>query len=114
MKIFDIITPRRMTWVALAAAIAYAIVAFAVGGEAMWLLLAVPPLLLLGGLLWLRWQPAAWAGAVLALVIALLGFGIGPVVGGVLALLGVAAFVAELPHLHHPHAPASYSPPPPR
>lgn len=31
MKIFDIITPRRMTWVALTAAAAYAIVAFAVG-----------------------------------------------------------------------------------
>jgi hypothetical protein len=30
MKIFDIITPRRMTWAALAAAIAYAIVAFEV------------------------------------------------------------------------------------
>jgi len=107
MKIFDIITPRRMTWVALAAAIAYALVAFAVGGEAMWLILAVPPLLLLSGLLWLRWLPAAWAGTVLALVIALLGFGIGPVVGGVLALIGVAAFVSELPHLHHPHAPAA-------
>ena len=105
MKIFDIITPRRMTWVALAAAIAYAIVAFAVGGEAMWLLLAVPPLLLLSSMLWLRWLPAAWAGAILALVIALLGFGIGPVVGGILALIGMAAFVSELPHLHHPHAP---------
>jgi hypothetical protein len=63
MKIFDIITPRRMTWVTLAAAIAYAIVAFAVDGEAMWLLLAVPSLLLLSGMLWLRWLPAAWAVA---------------------------------------------------
>ena len=107
MKIFGVITPRRMTWVALAAAIAYATMAFAVGGEAMWLFLAVPPLLLLSGLLWLGWPPAAWAGAVLALVMALLGFGIGPLVGGVLALIGVAAFVSELPHLHHPHAPAA-------
>jgi hypothetical protein len=107
MKIFGIVTPRRMSWVALAAAIAYAIVAFAVGGEAMWLSLAVPPLLLLSGLLWLRWLAAAWAGAVLALVMALLGFGIGPAVGGILALIGVAAFVSELPHLHHPHAPAA-------
>jgi hypothetical protein len=106
-KIFDIITPRRMAWVALTAATTYAVVAFAVGGEAMWLLLAVPPLLLLGGVLWLRWLPAAWAGAVLGLVIALLGFAIGPVVGGILALIGVAAFVAELPHLHHPHAPTA-------
>jgi hypothetical protein len=107
MKIFNIITPRRMTWVALAASIAYAVAAVAVGGESMWLLLAVAPLLLLSGLLWLRWLPAAWAGAVLALVIALLGFAIGPVVGGILALIGVAAFVSELPHLHHPHAPAA-------
>jgi hypothetical protein len=107
MNIFGIVTPRRMAWVALAAATAYAIVAFAVGGEAMWLFLVVPPLLLLSGLLWLRWLPAAWAGAVLALVMALLGFGIGPLVGGVLALIGVAAFVSELPRLHQPHVPAA-------
>jgi hypothetical protein len=106
-KIYRIITPRRMAWVALAAAAAYAGVALAVGGLAMWLLLAVPPLLLLSGLLWLRWLPAAWAGAVLGLVIALLGFAIGPVVGGIIALIGVAALVSELPHLHHPHAPAA-------
>jgi hypothetical protein len=102
MKILSVLTPRRMTWVALAAATAYAAVAVTVGGEAMWLFLAVPPLVLLSGLLWLRWPPAGWAGAVLALVIALLGFGIGPVVGGILALIGIAAFMSELPHLHHP------------
>ena len=107
MKIFGVITPRRMSLAALVAAMGYAAVAFVIGGEAMWLLLAVPPLLLLSGLLWLRWVPAAWAGAVLALVIALLGFAIGPVVGGILALIGLAACLSELPHLHHPHAPAA-------
>jgi hypothetical protein len=105
MKIFDIITPKRMAWVALGAAIGYAIVGFAVGGEAMWLvILGAAPLLLLSGMLWLTWPPVAWAGAVFGLVIALLGFGIGPLAGGILALIGLAAFVSELPHLHHPHA----------
>jgi hypothetical protein len=105
MKIFDILTPKHVAWVALGTAMAYASVGFAVGGEAMWLVvLGVPPLLLLSGLLWLRWLPAAWAAAVAGLVIALLGFGIGPLAGGILALIGVAAFLSELPHLHHPHA----------
>ena len=108
MKIFDIVTPRRMAWIALGAAIVYAVVGFAVGGEAMWLvILGVPPLLLLSGILWLRWLPAAWAGAILGIVIALFGFGIGPLAGGILALIGLAACLSELPHLHHPHAPAA-------
>lgn len=108
MKIFDILTPRHVAWVALGTAIGYASAGFAVGGEGMWLVvLGVPPLLLLSGLLWLRWLPAAWAGAVLGLVIALFGFAIGPLAGGILAVIGVAAFLSELPHLHHPHAPAA-------
>ena len=41
---------------------------------------------------------------VLGLVIALFGFGIGPLAGGILALIGLAAFLSELPHLHYPHA----------
>jgi hypothetical protein len=103
VKIFDIITSRRMAWVALAAAIGYAIAGFAVGGEGMWLvILGVPPLLLLSGVLWLPWLAAAWAGAVLGVVIALFGFSIGPLAGGILALIGLAAFVSELPHLRHP------------
>lgn len=101
-KIFDIVTPKRMAWVALGAAVGYAVAGFAVGGEAMWLvILGAPPLLLLSGLLWL---PAAWAGAVLGLVTALLGFGIGPLAGGILALIGLAALLSELPHLRHPNA----------
>jgi hypothetical protein len=105
MKIFDILTPKHVAWVALGTAIGYASAGFAVGGEAMWLVvLGVPPLLLLSGLLWLRWLPAAWAGAVLGLGIALFGFGIGPLAGGILALIGVAAFLSELPRLHRPHA----------
>ncbi len=108
MKIFDIITPRRMAWVALGAAIGYGIVGFAVGGEAMWLvILGAPPLLLLSGALWLPGLPAAWAGAVLGLVIAFFGFGIGLLAGGILALIGLAALLSELPHLHHPGATAS-------
>ncbi len=108
MKVFGILAPRHVAWVALGTAIAYAGAGFAIGGEAMWLVvLGVPPLLLLSGLLWLRWRPAAWAGAVLGLVVALLGFGIGPLAGGILALIGVAAFLSELPHLHRPHAPAA-------
>ena len=107
MKISGIITPKRMAWVALGVAIGYAIVGFVVGGEAMWVvILGVPPLLLLSGMLWLPWRPAARAAAVLGLVIALLGFGIGPLAGGILALIGVAAFLSELPHLH-PHATAT-------
>ncbi len=105
MNISGIITPKRMAWVALGAALGYAIVGFAVGGEGMWLvILGAPPLLLLSGMLWLPWLPAAWAGAVLGLVIALLGFGIGPLAGGILALIGLAAFLSELPHLRYPHA----------
>jgi hypothetical protein len=108
MKIFDLLTPKRVAWAALGAATAYVVVGLVVGDEAMWLVvLGVPPLLLLSGLLWLRWLPAAWAGAVLGLIIALFGFGIGPLAGGVLALIGVAAFVSELPHLHHRHASAA-------
>lgn len=108
MKIFDLLTPRHVAWAALGTASACAVVGLAVGGEAMWLVvLAVPPLLLLSGLLWLRWPPAAWAGALLGLVIALFGFGIGPMAGGILALIGVAAFVSELPYLHRPHASAA-------
>lgn len=108
MKIFGIITPKRMAWVALGAAIGYAIAGFALGGEVMWLvILGAPPLLLLSGILWLPWLPATWAAAVLGLVVALLGFGIGPLAGGVLALIGVAAFVSELPHLHRPHPTAA-------
>ena len=122
MKIFDIISPRRMAWVALGAAIIYLIVAFAVGGEAIFLVILVPPLLLLGVLLWLRWLPAAWAGAVLGLgmvawfIVTLVinwsgyssdpfsEFGIGPdlLMGGPIALIGLAAFMSELPHLHLP------------
>lgn len=105
MKIFDILTPRHVAWVALGTAIGYASVGFAVGGEGMWLVvLGVPPLLLLSGMLWPRWLPAAWAGAVLGLVIALFGFAIGPLAGGILAVIGVAAFLSELPHLHAPAA----------
>jgi hypothetical protein len=108
MKIFGIITPKRMAWVALGAAIGYAIAGFAIGDEAMWLVvLGVPPLLLLSGTLWLPWLPAAWAGAVLGLVTALLGLGIGPLAGGILALIGLAAFLSELPHLHHSNAGAA-------
>jgi hypothetical protein len=104
MKIFDIITCRRMAWIALAAAAGCAIGGFAVGGEGMWLvILGVPPFLLLSGMLWLPWQPAAWAGAVLGVVIALFGFAIGPLAGGVFVLIGSAAFVSELPRLRHPH-----------
>lgn len=105
MKILDILTPRHVAWAALGTAIAYAVVGFTLGGEAMLLvILGVPLMLLLSGLLWLRWLPAAWAGAVLGLVIALFGFGIGPLAGGILALIGVAAFLSEVPHLHHRHA----------
>lgn len=104
MKIFDIITSKRVAWTALAAAISYAIAGFAIGGEGMWLvILGVPPLLLLSGILWLPWLPAAWAGAVLGVVIAFFGFAIGPLAGGILALIGLAAFASELPHLRHRH-----------
>ena len=40
--------------------------------------LCAPPLLLLSGVLWPRWLPAAWAGAVLGVIIALFGLLIGP------------------------------------
>ena len=64
MKIFNILTPRHIAGGALGTAAAYAIVGFAVGGEGMWLvILGVPPLVLLSGILWLRWLPAVWAGA---------------------------------------------------
>jgi hypothetical protein len=58
---------------------------------------------LLSAMLSLPWQPAAWAGAALGVVIALFGFAIGPLVGGIFALIGSAAFVSELPRLRHPH-----------
>ncbi len=81
---------------------------FAVGGEAMWLvILGVPPLLLLSGILCLRWLPAAWAGAVPGLVIAVFGFGNGPLPRAVLALIGLAAFLSELPQLGPAHRPAA-------
>lgn len=105
MKIFGIITPKRVAGVALGAAIAYAVVGFAAGGEAVWLvILGVPPLLLLSGVWWLRWLPQPGQGPVFGLVIAMFGFGIGPLAGGILALIRLAAFLSELPHLHHPHA----------
>jgi hypothetical protein len=108
MKVFDIITPRRMALVALGVAVAYAVVGFALGGEGMWLVvLGVPPLLLLAVMLWLPWLATAWAGAVLGLVISVFGFGIGPRAGGILALVGLAAFLSELPHLRRRHAPAA-------
>ncbi len=108
MKVFDIVTPRRVAWAALGAAIGFGIVGFTVGGEAMWLVvLGVPPLLLLSGTLWLPWPSAAWAGAVLGLVAAFFGFGIGPLAGGIIALIGLAAVLSELPHLHHPDATAA-------
>ena len=107
MKIFNGLTPRHVAWAALGTAIAYAIVGFAVGGAGMWLvILGVPPLVLLSGILWLRWLPAAWAGAVLGLLIAVFGFAIGPLAGGILALAGLAAFFSELPHLQHRHSSA--------
>lgn len=104
VKIFDIITSKRMARVALAVAIGYAITGFAVGAEGMWLvIMGVPPLLLLSAVLWLPGLPAAWTAAALGVVIALFGFTIGPLAGGMLALIGLAAFVSELPHLRHPH-----------
>ncbi len=108
MKFFSILTPRHMAWIALGTAIAYAIVGFTVGGEGMSLvILGVPPLVLLSGILWLPWLPAAWAGAVLSLLIALFGFAIGPLAGSILALVGLSAFLSELPHLHHRHPSAA-------
>ncbi len=108
MKIFNILTPRHMAWVALGTAATYAIVGFAVSGEGMWLvILGVPPLVLLSGILWLPWLLAAWAGAVLGLLIAVFGFAIGPLAGGILAVVGLAAFLSELPHLQHRHPSAA-------
>jgi hypothetical protein len=107
MKLFSIVTPERMARVALTAAVGYAIAGFAVGGEGMVLVyLCVLPLLLLSGALWLGWLPAAWIAALLGLVIFLLGLLIGPVAGGILALIGLAALVSELPHLRQPQQPA--------
>lgn len=109
VKIFDIITPRRIALVALAAAIGYAIAGFAIGGEGMLLVyLCVPPLLLLSGVLWVRWLPGAWAGAVLGVVMAFFGLLIGPYAGGILALIGLAALASELPHLRRRQQPAAH------
>ncbi|HEX9063920.1 MAG TPA: hypothetical protein VF843_02365, partial [Streptosporangiaceae bacterium] len=106
MKISGIITSKRMAWIALAAAIGYAIAGFAIGGDGILLvILCMPPLLLLGGVLLMRWQAAAWIGAVLGLAISLFGLLIGPIAGGILAVIGLAAFVSELPRLRHPHEP---------
>lgn len=128
MKVFDIITPRRVALVALAAAIALAVVALVtnfVGPNPGWpltALLAAVPLLVFAGILWLRGALAAWAGAVaglglptlwlIVLIDALnqpwnpvsledaIGFS---VMVSVAALIGLAGFLSELPRLHLPH-----------
>ncbi len=125
MKIFNIITPRRVAVVALAVAIAYAVAAFLMGGDApMLLFLVTAPLLLLGGLLLIRAVPAAWAAAIVGLGI--VGFVIRTIVVNlgpgsdlaafdwslfvILTLIGLAGLLSELPHLglphlRHPHGP---------
>ncbi len=122
MKIFNIITPRRVAVVALAAAIALAVFAEAANLPSTVLPAAVP-LLLLAVILRLRGTLAAWAGALaglglstfwlLALIYTLnssepssLADAIGwAVMLSVATLIGLAGFLSELPHLRHPHGP---------
>ncbi len=132
MKIFDIITRKRMAILALAASIvslagflAFHFVWTRSGGWDFYFGTVFLPMLLLSGILWVPGRVAAWAGAVLGvlapawwllLLITTLtppavtsspvspgdAVGLGFLLG-LAALTGLAGFVSELPHLHLPH-----------
>lgn len=121
MKIFGIITPRRLGSVTLVVAAIYAVLGIVTGivlggGWPFQILLAAAPLALLGAVLRTREAPGAWTRAMVGLVLAGLwlvllifsatpaGLTAGDVAGmvlafGVPALLGLAGFLTELPHL---------------
>lgn len=124
MKIFDIITPRRVALLALGAVLAFVLLAVIwYGLYGLFLLLVAVPLLLLALVLALRGRVGAWAGAVGGVAMAAWGVlfillnlntpepldATWMAISSFAALIGLLGFVSELPHLHlpdlhHPHA----------
>lgn len=122
MKIFDIITPRRVALLALGAALAIVLLAVLWYPYGLFLLIVAVPLLLLALLLALRGRVGAWAGAVGGVAMAVWGVlfillnlntpdpldATWMAISSFAALIGLLGFVSELPHLSLPSpAPAA-------